>query len=263
MKILDYERTENRPYWLERIAESDWRAGQYLAELLRCDRFHGRTGEKSRVLLLTEGEQLIAFCTYAQRDEIEDEALTPWAGFVYTFPEYRGKRRMGKLLEHVYGLAKENGFPFLYISTDQEGIYEKYGFRFLETRKNTRGDESRIYCMEIRRPDYRDVIGRRVHVTIDRPMGSVHPQYPDLVYPVNYGYIRGEMAGDGEEQDVYVLGVREPLDTFTGTVTAVLHRLNDVEDKWVAVPEGMRLSREEILQAVFFQEQYYMGELCL
>ena len=117
--------------------------------------------------------------------------------------------------------------------------------------------------MEIRRPDYRDVIGRRVHVMIDRPMGSMHPQYPDMAYPVNYGFIRNERAGDGEEQDVYVLGVREPLDTFTGTVTAVLHRLNDVEDKWIAVPEGMRLSREEILEAVFFQEQYYMGELCL
>lgn len=50
------------------------------------------------------------------------------------------------------------------------------------------------------------LLGKRVQVTIDRPMYSHHPHYPDLVYPVNYGYISGILGGDGQEQDCYVLG---------------------------------------------------------
>ncbi len=46
--------------------------------------------------------------------------------------------------------------------------------------------------------------GQMVHVMIDRPMNSCHPEHKDLFYPVNYGYIKGIIARDGEEQDVYV-----------------------------------------------------------
>ena len=54
------------------------------------------------------------------------------------------------------------------------------------------------------------IIGQNVNVTMDRPIGAVHPKHPDIVYPINYGYIEGLMGGDGEEQDVYVLGPTEP-----------------------------------------------------
>ncbi|MCD7757977.1 MAG: inorganic pyrophosphatase [Clostridiales bacterium] len=96
---------------------------------------------------------------------------------------------------------------------------------------------------------------------IDRPLGSTHPNYPDLVYPVNYGYIPGLFAPDGEEQDVYVLGVTEPLETFTGALAAVIHRKDDVEDKWVLAPAGTALSREDILAQTAFQERYFQTEL--
>ncbi len=92
---------------------------------------------------------------------------------------------------------------------------------------------------------------------IDRPLGTRHPKHPDIVYPVNYGYIPGIIGGDGDEQDVYILGVDEPLDTFTGELIAVIHRRDDVEDKWVLAPEGMRFTAGEIMAAVHFQEQYF------
>ena len=107
------------------------------------------------------------------------------------------------------------------------------------------------------------MIGTVVTVTIDRPLGSRHPHHPDLLYTVNYGYIAGIPAPDGEEQDAYILGIYEPLDTFRGRVSAILHRLDDVEDKWVVMPEGIRLSREEILELVWFQERYFHTELIL
>lgn len=94
-------------------------------------------------------------------------------------------------------------------------------------------------------------------------MGSYHPKHPDIYYPVNYGYIEGIMAPDGEEQDAYILGVDVSVAHFTGKVIAILHRRDDVEDKWVVAPEGMALSREEIEKQVHFQEQYFDTEIIM
>ena len=101
------------------------------------------------------------------------------------------------------------------------------------------------------------MIGNIVKVIVDRPLGSRHPKHADIVYPVNYGYIEGIMAPDGEEQDAYVLGVGAPVKEFTGRVIAVIHRYDDVEEKWVVAPEGMSFSEEEIERRVHFQEQYF------
>ena len=97
----------------------------------------------------------------------------------------------------------------------------------------------------------------RITARIDRPLGSTHPRHPDMVYPVNYGEVVGVMAPDGAWQDVYVLGVDVPLENFTGQRIAVIHRRDDIEDKWVLAPEGMTFTAEEIMAAVHFQEQYF------
>ena len=104
------------------------------------------------------------------------------------------------------------------------------------------------------------MIGKRVNVTVDRPMGSRHPNHPDIVYPVNYGYVSGIIAPDGEEQDAFILGVDKPVQEFVGVVIAIIHRLNDCEDKWVVAPDGITFSENEILDAVRFQEQYFESE---
>ena len=105
------------------------------------------------------------------------------------------------------------------------------------------------------------MLGKIVKVVVDRPLGSVHPNHKDIVYTVNYGYVPKIMAGDGEEQDAYILGVDVPLSEFTGKVVAVIHRKNDIEDKWVVAPENLVISKEEILEAVHFQEQYFDIEI--
>ena len=106
-----------------------------------------------------------------------------------------------------------------------------------------------------------EIIGSTVKGTIDRPLGSTHPDYPDMVYPINYGYVDGVFAKDGEEQDVYVLGADEPLEKFEGTVIAVYHRTNDSEDKWIVSLDETEYSDDEILDAIRFQEQYFQGIL--
>ena len=105
--------------------------------------------------------------------------------------------------------------------------------------------------------DERFRLGSKVTVSIDRPLGSHHPEYPDMIYPVNYGYVKGLMAGDGEWQDAYVLGVDDPVEEFTGQLAAVIRRSDDTEDKWVVVPYGMVITKEEIEKQTAFQEQYY------
>lgn len=105
------------------------------------------------------------------------------------------------------------------------------------------------------------MLNKIVNVIVDRPLGSYHPTYKNIYYPVNYGYIPNEMAGDGEEQDVYILGVNIPLKEFTGKVIAIIRRKNDIEDKLVVVPENIVLSKEEILQKVYFQEQFFEIEI--
>ena len=105
------------------------------------------------------------------------------------------------------------------------------------------------------------MIGKWVKVIVDRPMGSRHPRHEDIRYPVNYGYVPGSLAPDGEEQDAYILGVGEPVEEFEGRVIAIIHRLDDVEDKWVVAPEGMSFTKAEIAARVAFQEQYFQTQI--
>ena len=103
--------------------------------------------------------------------------------------------------------------------------------------------------------------GKSVTVIVDRPMGSRHPEHPDIIYPINYGYIPGVTAPDGEEQDAYLLGVETPAARFTGIVSAAVHRMDDAEDKWIVTPEGCSFTEEEIRETLRFQEQYFRYEL--
>ena len=100
-------------------------------------------------------------------------------------------------------------------------------------------------------------IGRTVSVSIDRALGTSHPKHPDMIYPVNYGFVPGIIAPDNDEQDVYVLGVDRPLSEFRGRIIAVVERMDDVEDKWVAAPDGAVFTKAQIKAQLHFQEQYF------
>lgn len=97
-----------------------------------------------------------------------------------------------------------------------------------------------------------NIIGKNVDIIIDRPIGYIHH---DILYSLNYGYIPGVFALDNEEQDVYVLGEDKPLSSYSGKVIAIVHRLDDVEDKWVVANKDY--TKEEIEELVSFQEKYF------
>ena len=74
-----------------------------------------------------------------------------------------------------------------------------------------------------------------------------------MYYPINYGYVEGIMAPDGEEQDAYILGVDKAIDKFTGKIIAIVHRNDDVEEKWIVAPEGMTFTRQKSVSRFVFR----------
>lgn len=124
MEVKELFSIENKDYWIEQIGKSDWSAGQFLHELLSEGRLKELCGETTRVFMLMDDENLAAFCTLAELDDVRDTELRPWIGFVYTFPQYRGHRYMGFLLDAAYDAAKKDGAKQIYISTGETGLYE-------------------------------------------------------------------------------------------------------------------------------------------
>lgn len=145
MQVIDYYSSDRQAYWLEQIKKSDWEAGQFLYELLSENKFKDAVGEKSTVLMLVNGDELISFCTFAEKDDIQPTVLTPWMGFVYTFPEHRGHHYVGELFLEVEKLAKADKVHEVFISTGHIGLYEKYGCEFYKMMNDMNGVPARIY----------------------------------------------------------------------------------------------------------------------
>ena len=141
-------------------------------------------------------------------------------------------------------------------------LYKKFGFEEDELIEEFGYPNQRFVLYADKSAD-NVIIGTTVTVTVDRPLGSYHPEYKDMYYPINYGYIEGVMAPDGEEQDAYILGVNEPVCKFTGKIIAIVYRKDDIEEKWVVVPDGVTFSKEEIRRQIHFQEQYFDSEIVM
>ena len=150
MKVVEYFGCENKEIWLSQMEKCDWVAGRWLAELLRTDGLFDLVGEGSRVLMLTEGEELISFCTLAKYDDVQPTDLTPWIGWIYTFPEYRGRQLAGVLLDKAEELAAEDGHNEVHISTNHDGLYEKYGYEFYKMEKDVEGEDTKVYIKRLR-----------------------------------------------------------------------------------------------------------------
>lgn len=149
MEIIEYFTTENKEHWLNEIRKCDWGAGQYLHQLLRANELKGKVGETALVPMLVNGDELIAFCTFAPLDDIQPTDLSPWIGFVYTFSRHRGHRYAGMLLDWAESMATVMGREYIYISTNHIGLYEKYGYEFYQMARDIEGENSRVYRKQL------------------------------------------------------------------------------------------------------------------
>lgn len=103
-------------------------------------------------------------------------------------------------------------------------------------------------------------LGKEVEVVFDRPLGSKHPKH-GFTYEVNYGYLEGVKAPDGEDLDAYFLGTDQSLQKAKGVVKAIVHRLDNDDDKLVVMPQTISMTDEEIETVVKFQEQWFKHEI--
>ena len=149
MNVIRYFESGCRAHWLAQIGKSDWSAGGLLYRLLESGAFFDALGEGSDVLLLVEDDTLISYCTFAKKDDIQPTELSPWVGFVYTFPAYRGHRYVALLFEEADRLARQAHIPRIYVSTNHVGLYEKYGCTYLTQAKDLEGEWSRIYVRNV------------------------------------------------------------------------------------------------------------------
>ena len=155
MKIVEFFTSNNKEHWLSEIEKCDWGAGQYLHQLLKEKNLKNMVGEAAIVPMLVDGDELVAFCTFAPLDDIQPTDLSPWIGFVYTFPKYRGHHYAGQLLDYAESIATVMGREYVYIPSGHTGLYEKYGYEFYRMDKDIEGGDSRVYrkALAVEGPD--------------------------------------------------------------------------------------------------------------
>ena len=103
----------------------------------------------------------------------------------------------------------------------------------------------------------REWLGKTVTVIIDHTYGSFHPHIADLTYPVNTGYVEELFQKNGEFQDAYVIGPKEPLDTFKGVVSGIIYHKDDHRSYFIVTRVTENIDENEIIQAVGFEQQFY------
>lgn len=146
MKIIEYFMSDNKEHWNEQIAIAEWGAAKFLLKLLNdVQKFNALLGIGGKLFLLVDGENIVSFVTLTRQDCVRDENMFPWLGFLYTYPDYRGNRYSEKLLRYAEEEAKSDNHSIVYLATDHIGLYEEYGYTYLETRKDCWDEEARIY----------------------------------------------------------------------------------------------------------------------
>ena len=159
------------------------------------------------------------------------------------------------LLNHLKEEADENHLSKISANVVDSAVdfYHHYGFE--DTGKSTEAGGMNYTPMEYLIG--REWLGKTVTVIIDHTYGSFHPHIADLTYPVNTGYVEELFQKNGEFQDAYVIGPKEPLDTFDGVVSGIIYHKDDHRSYFIVTRVTENIDENEIIQAVGFEQQFY------
>lgn len=125
-------------------ANCSWRAGRFLAEAMEQKAFQGW----ERVIICLDRDVLCGFCTAAKTDCLPDVSYTPYIGYLYVDEAYRGRRLSQQMIRFAINYLKSVGFDRVYLVSDHENLYEKYGFRVIDRQMAPWGSEEKIYMQE-------------------------------------------------------------------------------------------------------------------
>ena len=104
-------------------------------------------------MVFAAGGRTLGCAGLIPNDFISRADLWPWLCALYIEPEARGKGMGGVLIRHAEEACRRLGFPSLYLTTDLQGYYERYGYSFLGTGYGPDGGESRIYGKELKKDE--------------------------------------------------------------------------------------------------------------
>ncbi len=148
MTIIEYFSLpqNQQKYWMEQLEKADWEAGKSLCRRIQTHDLISKTQEDPKLyLMVNDQNQIMTYAVLAKQDDIPSTSLSPWIGYVYTYPSFRGQRFAQKLLNYCEKKAQDQGHTAIYISTGHEGLYERYGYEFLDTMLDMHGHLSRVY----------------------------------------------------------------------------------------------------------------------
>ena len=152
VEIIEYFDSDNKDNWIRQIERGSWEAAKYLGRLLRENTLRDLCGPSTRLFMITENEKLYSFCTLAEQDEINAPEMSPWIGFIFTFPDYRGKHYMTMLVNYVCDVARSCGAREVFSSPpyDAAELYEKLGFTMFDYSMTTiYGYETSVFCKKL------------------------------------------------------------------------------------------------------------------
>ena len=131
---------------VEKYAEnSSWSAGNFLSNQMKNHSF----SDWERVIVCFEDEEICGYCTVTKSDCIPNVSYTPYIGFVFVGEAYRGNRISQKMIEFAMGYLKSIGFDRVYLVSDHENLYEKYGFTVIDRKLASWGEEEKIYMQKL------------------------------------------------------------------------------------------------------------------
>ncbi len=201
-----------------------------------------------------EIENEYGFSSYGKIKYSKNEMF--WIGYIYRTLAIIYKlpsREVFKLFNAKDIVSYYNIYHTFDIEQAAEKMMESINYQIPDLEK----DAYKLFKKLIIREKLEAIIGENIKVYVDRPIGSIHPKYKDIAYPINYGYVKKFIAADGEYQDAYVLGADEPTTNCVGKIYAIIERENDIEDKLVVVTDNKDYSIEEIKEKINFQEKYF------
>lgn len=79
------------------------------------------------VFVAVKDDKIVGYCTIAEKDFYPESRYSPWVSLVFVDEKCRGNRISQKMIEKVLEYAKGIGLKKVYIPTDMDGFYEKYG----------------------------------------------------------------------------------------------------------------------------------------
>lgn len=140
--------TKSHPLWEETIAFAEncsWRAGKALAQAMRDEVFTGW----ERVIAAVDNGAVCGFCNAVKVDCLPDLPYTPYIGFVFVAEDHRGKRISQKMIDFTAGYLRSAGFDWIYLISDHDNLYEKYGFTVIDRQPAPWGETEKVYMKKI------------------------------------------------------------------------------------------------------------------